>query len=579
MKLLYKLFTVSTMSMALLLTTSCGEDFLDINDNPNEPVNPSIDLLFPSAQVAYSTVIVHTTRLGEVGPIAQIYESTDSQYELGGALFNNAWDNLFTLGLVNLDQVITSAPEADLPAHAAIAKLQKAYIYSILIDMWGAAPFDEAVNTEFNEPTWEEGAVVYPKVISLIDEALGELSVLPEDVPTPSSDLIYDGDVDKWIKMGNSLKLRMLINLANGGDASAVGQIESLASNGNLIDSNSDNFEFQYGSTLAPENRHRWHQNHYFATKTYYMSNSLMARMLNNTGGFGSVDPRTRYYFYRQILDFDPTADGAKVVRDDFPCFGYGARFNDETTWQSTCAYGYQGNGYVGRDHGDGTGIPNDDGARTTFGVYPAGGLFDNDSGLSVGQSDGTGAGIVPMITNSMVKFWLAEAALFYGANSGDPRDLLQQAMEAHIAEVQAFPGRAGVSADAAFVPSADDVAAYVNNTLAIYDAAPDNTEPTTLLGSKQDVWAAQFQISLFGNPVEAYNLMRRTKLPLALTADNANASMSIIPTNPYPKRLPFPQDEINTNPNAFRQSDVPWQTSPVFWDTKAYPRRFDGNN
>ena len=168
MKLLYKLFTVGAMSMALLLTASCGEDVLDINDNPNEPVNPSIDLLFPSAQVAYSTVIVHTTRLGEVGPIGQIYESTDSQYELGGADFNNAWDNMFTLGLVNLDQVITSAPDADLPAHAAIAKLQKAYIYSILVDMWGAAPFDEAVNAEFNEPTWEEGAVVYPKVISQI---------------------------------------------------------------------------------------------------------------------------------------------------------------------------------------------------------------------------------------------------------------------------------------------------------------------------------------------------------------------------------------------------------------------------
>jgi hypothetical protein len=114
---------------------------------------------------------------------------------------------------------------------------------------------------------------------------------------------------------------------------------------------------------------------------------------------------------------------------------------------------------------------------------------------------------------------------------------------------------------------------------MAAYDAAPDNTEPTSLLGSKQDIWAAQFQIALYGSPVEAYNLLRRTKLPVALVADNANASMAIIPVNPFPKRLPYPQDEINTNPNAILQSETPWQNSPVFWDTKAYPDRFDGSN
>ncbi|MEM9829065.1 MAG: SusD/RagB family nutrient-binding outer membrane lipoprotein [Bacteroidota bacterium] len=572
--------TTMAISVAILLILSaCSDEFLDINDNPNEPVNPDLELLFPTAQVAYSTVIVHNTRLGDLGTLGQVYESTDSQYNFTGGTFDNAWDNFFTLALVNLEQIIASAPEAGLVAHAAVAKLQKAYVFATIIDIWGAAPFDEALNGEFAQPMWEDGAAVYPKVLALIDEALAELGGLAEGDPVPSSDVIYGGDVDNWIKMGNTLKLKMFINLANSGDGSAVSQIEALASGGNLISSNAEDFEFLYGNTLAPETRHRWHQTHYVATKTYYMSNSLMSRMIGarteNGESFGVQDPRLRYYFYRQLTDFDPTTTDA-IVPDDFPCFGYGARFEDETTWKTVCAYGYQGNGYIGRDHGDGTGIPNDGGARTTFGVYPAGGLFDDNGAKTVAQSDGTGAGVVPLLTYSMVNFWLAEANLLYGANTGSTaEDHFREAVTSHISKVLAFPATAGVSVDPAFVPTPAEIDEYVNTVVAQFQA-PDASRP--LLASAEDVWAAQFQISLFGNPVEAYNLLRRTKLPIALTADISPNSMAIIPVNTYPRRLPYPQDELNTNPNATRQSETPWESTPVFWDTQAYPTRFDGN-
>ncbi len=90
------------------------------------------------------------------------------------------------------------------------------------------------------------------------------------------------------------------------------------------------------------------------------------------------VDPRIRYYFYRQTKDIskDP---------NELPCLGVSkpAHYSDD------CVFCAVGDGYWGRDHLDNSGIPPDNGLRTIYGLYPGGGKSDDNSLRQGTKSDG----------------------------------------------------------------------------------------------------------------------------------------------------------------------------------------------
>ena len=72
----------------------------------------------------------------------------------------------------------------------------------------------------------------------------------------PANDLFYGGDADKWVTFGNTLKLKAALTtrLTNG---SAASTINALVSAGDLIDSESEDFQFQYGTQRDnPNSRH-----------------------------------------------------------------------------------------------------------------------------------------------------------------------------------------------------------------------------------------------------------------------------------------------------------------------------------
>ncbi len=552
----------------VLLISSCSGDWLDINNDPNNPVDPDIELLVPSMQTGMINVLVD--RFDVLAAVGQNIESTDTQYDLGSdGGIPLGYEELYVDALINAQRIINDAPLVDPPltTHSGMAKVLKAYIFTVLVDLWGDAPFDEALlGAEGPDaPKWESGDVLYPKILSLLNEGIQELQAggLP-----PLNDIIYNGSTDNWVKFANTIKLKMALNISDAG-------LASQAINDGVIDSNDDDADFIFGSGLAPENRHRMYQLHYQSNKAFYMSNYLMYTMYKSYGNpeeADLVDPRMRYYFYRQITSFEDAVSTGKVVPDDFPCFGYGSRYNDPSTWLVTCAYGYVGDGYIGRDHGDGQGIPNDGGSRTTYGAYPIGGMFDDGSGKTVGQSDGTGAGIYPIMTNAMANFMKAEAVLRLGV-AGDARTFIEAGLRASIEDVMAY-GSTANNFNAALAPTANDVEAYVSAVMARYDASPDSGTGDNA-GTKLDVVMEQWHIANYGNTIESFINLRRTKLPFVRSANNLTARMSIQPVNTYPRRIPFPQSELATNPNAPDPDQVVWFQTPIFWDDNNYPDRF----
>jgi len=100
------------------------------------------------------------------------------------------------------------------------------------------------------------------------------------------------------------------------------------------------------------------------------------------------------------------------------------------------------------------------------------------------------------------------------------------------------------------FVPTAEDVDAYVAHVLAAYDAADAD--------GKLDIVMKEYYIALWGNGLEAYNMWRRTGKP--------NNMMPGLEPNPgtFIRSFFLPADHVNFNANASQKT----LTAPVFWDT-----------
>ena len=77
--------------------------------------------------------------------------------------------------------------------------------------LYGDIPFDEAGKIEFITPLFEDQLIVYEKVQLLLSEAIQELS-LDINKPINGSDIFFNGDSQKWVKVANTLKGRFYMH-------------------------------------------------------------------------------------------------------------------------------------------------------------------------------------------------------------------------------------------------------------------------------------------------------------------------------------------------------------------------------
>ncbi|MDN5286918.1 MAG: hypothetical protein JWR38_3192 [Mucilaginibacter sp.] len=516
----------------LLVSSSCKK-FVDINDDPNNPTTAQLALLLPSTQISLVGNMYQLNSGTSTFVQQTIFSTGQSRFQQQGNDFNNSWDGFYSQTLNDLESVINNGTTQQQWGYVAIAKFEKAYLYSLMVDMWGDIPYSSAEKGQQNtNPGLDRGADIYEKLFVLIDDGIADAGKITATSLVPaSSDVFYTGTKNSWISMANSLKLKLYNQIRLVDPTRSATAIKNLLSSGaSLISSNVTDFTFKFGSNQNPNNRHPWHRSDYQASKTFYASQSWMDLLFN------SDDPRLRYFIFRQNAT---------------------AGLNNSTN----------SNGYYGRNPGDGTAAPADLSRRSVFGIYPAGGLYDNSpinnlpssnlyltntgatgSPRVVAVTDGTGAGVMPLITNAMVKFIRAEAALTL-ATGDDARQNFSDGITANLNSVSAYAATNG-----GVTLSASAITGFVNRLLDQYDAV-DNS-------GKLNLVMTQKYIANFGNGMEGYNDYRRTGLPVLRTP--------LSPLNVFPLRLYYSQTELSANTFFSAngsQIQIAQQTTPVFWD------------
>src|SRR5699024_1267106 len=137
--------------------------------------------------------------------------------------------------------------------YQAIGKIMKAYHFQILVDLFGKVPYENALGRKKNiTPEYEDGDVIYEAILDSLTSAnnlIDSMRLLAEAIldsltsannliestnPTTAEavgeeDVVYGGDMLKWEKFANTLKIRILTRLSDKKDASFInGELDTI---------------------------------------------------------------------------------------------------------------------------------------------------------------------------------------------------------------------------------------------------------------------------------------------------------------------------------------------------------------
>ncbi len=205
--------------------------------------------------------------------------------------------------------------------------------------------------------------------------------------------------------------------------------------------------------------------------------------------------------------------------------------------------------GYWGRDHGDSDGIPPDGFLRTTWGVYPVAGMFDDNRFEDVDENGGgKGAGIQPILLAGWVDFMRAEVALVNN-NPTQAKGFILEGISKSFDKVFPFATK-DPDANPNYFATTGDVQDFEE----FIDSSFDNGTNT----DKWNILAEQYFIATYGNGLGGYNFYRRTGFPTTLQPNREPNPGGFI------RSFRYSANSANNNLNIQQRQNV---TTQVFWD------------
>ncbi|MFK7749339.1 MAG: SusD/RagB family nutrient-binding outer membrane lipoprotein [Kordia sp.] len=542
--------------LGLILVFSCETTELDLLVDPNVPTPEALDadtnLNFIQFQLAQ--FFENATESGaEAVRLEYMFDTYAINYNNTNASNSNMWTTAYANILNEVELLIPVATASGRARHIGVARIIKAYTMMTMVDYFGDVPYTEALqgNNGIVFPAVDAGADVYDAALAELDLALADFASI--DANTPGfNDLYYSEDnsntMPNWSKFANSLKLKYYLNRRLIDPTGAAAGINALLTSGDIITSSSEDFKWSSGTSINPQSRHPYFVEEYLAANTgEYIPNYLMWALAVEKG---EDDPRLRYYVYRQSSGFpsdEATLDNEISCWNDPRPTTYTAIDAMQPVPLPFCSLFGRGDGYWGRDHANREGIPPDNTKRTTFGVYPVGGRYDDNDADGIDDNDGLqGAGIWPIMMDSFVYFMRAEAALFLGT-SDDAAAMLEQGIRSSMNTVTSFLPNPG---DFTNVTTSGDIDDYVIAVTDAYMAATSDAERMNIIGK-------EYWLAMYGNGVEGYNLYRRTGAP-------GNLQPTLLGTGTFPRSFLYPNVTVDRNINI---SQKPGLAVQVFWD------------
>ncbi len=226
------------VGLALLFMTimlginSCKKGTFDINSiNPNTPSSVPSKYSLSSSLTATASLVFngnadilqnwmgYWTQSGGFTP-----STTYVLYQLTSNTGSGNWDAAY-LNLENYKLLLTTAGTTPSQAnYRAIAMIMTSFVYQRIVDLYNNAPYSTALstNSQFSYK-YDDAVSIYKSSIARLDTAVTVISSNSAIAESPGSyDVMFKGNMAKWVKFAKTLKLKMLMRQTQGGIGSSA---------------------------------------------------------------------------------------------------------------------------------------------------------------------------------------------------------------------------------------------------------------------------------------------------------------------------------------------------------------------
>lgn len=250
---------IKTFILAIVLggmACSCSDDYMeDLNTDPSKA--SSID---PNAQLTTAELQTY----GDLGMVEiyrnYIYAFTQQlmgcwnttnyggRHTVDNNEMSRIWTSFYPKAIKNVtDAIYRSGEEENRTNINAALRIYRVYLMSIITDIYGDAPYSEAglgyLEEKYN-PRYDTQEEIYNDFFVELKDAGAALTASGDKI---TGDVIYNGDVAKWKKLANSLRLRFAMRISKVAPEKARQEFEdALAADGGVFAGNEDDALIKY---------------------------------------------------------------------------------------------------------------------------------------------------------------------------------------------------------------------------------------------------------------------------------------------------------------------------------------------
>ncbi len=285
-----KIKNIATVLLIALVIGGAGcakiDQFGNTNQNPNGITTPVTSALLTNVLSGISGFSANLRTSLYPQHIAENQYTDASLYSLPqlemGGTYSGPLQDLQTIIDYNSDPKTAplAAANGSNANQIAIARILKAYHFWQTTDRWGDVPYSEALKGAGNTaPKFDLQEDIYFDMIKELKEAAASF----DNGGPIKGDIAYGGDLSKWKKLANSMRMVMAMRMSKrypaAGGPAALAFADAATASGGLMTSNSDNFVINFpGGAFA----NSWYN--VYLTRDDYASSKTMGDVLSGLG-------------------------------------------------------------------------------------------------------------------------------------------------------------------------------------------------------------------------------------------------------------------------------------------------------
>jgi hypothetical protein len=272
---------ITTSILIAALVMGCG-NFGDLNTSPNASTTPLTSALLTNVL----TQIGSTTSFITPGLYAQYASETLYTDASRYSQQDVDWSGLMAGPMYDLQNIIiiNSDPATKTVAglqgsnnnQIAVARILKAYYFSILTDRHGDMPYSQALDQKIPNPKYDTQQSIYQDIFKELKEAIAQF----DNGASPTGDILFNGSIARWKTFANSWRLILALRVSKADATLGKTQFTDALTAG-VISSTNDNVNITYpGNSVA-------FSNPWFGISGDYNVSTTIANLVNST-----ADPR-----------------------------------------------------------------------------------------------------------------------------------------------------------------------------------------------------------------------------------------------------------------------------------------------